>query len=316
MSATFRTRVLARVPAPGHPAYVHAHTNGRVYAGNYVAGGDDRRASRVFEWRADGTLLRSWTVPGQRLDGTQGVQVAEQTHDGRLVLLETSTRSVLTLDVATGRFRRVARLPAGAVPNYATWGPAGLLVTDYAQGTIWRVGRRGRVSAWLTSPALDGVDSFGTTGIRFHAGRVLVTQQTTPGATPTQGHLYEVPVRGGRPGELRTLWTSRPGDLPDGFGLGRSGRFHVACVGPSNQLVVLSRTGRELRRFPEVPLTGENGSAVPFDGPCNATFQGRRLLVANQAVVSGDASHMAVLTVDVGEPGTPPHRPRSATFTV
>lgn len=44
----WKTRVFSLVPSPGYPAYVHKHTNGRVYAASYVAG--DRQRSRVFEW--------------------------------------------------------------------------------------------------------------------------------------------------------------------------------------------------------------------------------------------------------------------------
>ena len=106
------TRVFAQVPAPGYPAYVHAHTNGRVYAGSYVDSGSTA-PSKVFEWSAAGKLLRSWTVPGQLLAEDHGVQVANQTHDGKLVLLETSTASILTLDTRTGRFQRIARFPGG-----------------------------------------------------------------------------------------------------------------------------------------------------------------------------------------------------------
>ena len=313
------TRVFALVPAPGYPAYVHAHTNGRVYAGTYVDSGSTMR-SKVFEWDADGTLLRSWTVPGQVLEQDHGVQVANQTRRGRLVLLETSTASVLTLDVTTGRFRRVVRFPDGAMPNYATWGPGGaLFVTDWAEGVIWEVPPgASKPRRWFTSPALDGA-GFGTTGIRFRPGRhdLLITQQTAVdgGSLPTNGHLYRLPVRpDGRPGELSTLWTSRPGDLPDGFGIGRSGHLYVALAGAANQVVELTGSGAEVRRFPSTPLTGDNGSAVPFDTPCSATFFGRRILVANQSAIAGDRSHHAILDVHVGERGRPPYLPRGAGF--
>jgi sugar lactone lactonase YvrE len=313
---SFRTRVFSLVPPPGHPAYVHVGRNGRVYAGTYESG--DARPSRVLEWRADGTLLRSWTVPGQRLDGTQGVQVANETRGGRLVLLETSTRALLTLDVRTGRFRRVATFPRGAVPNYATWGPRHLFVSDYAHGVVYRVSPTGRVQRWFASPALEGVAGFGTAGLVYRPRQhdLLVTQQTVAdGSTaPTNGRLYSLPLRHGRPGALRTLWTSRPTDLPDGFGIGRSGRIYVALAGLANQLVRLSPTGRELGRFPDVPLTGDNGSPVPFDTPCSATFLGTRVLVANQSAVQGDATHQAILSVEVGEAGAPPYVPRAARF--
>ena len=313
------TRVFAMVPSPGFPAYVHVHTNGRVYAGSYVDSGSTA-PSKVFEWSATGKALRSWVVPGQLRDEDHGVQVAHQTRDGKLVLLETSTASILTLDLSTGRFQRVVRFPAGAVPNYATWGPRGaLFVTDYAEGVVWKVPPGSRTPRrWFTSPALSGVE-FGTTGIRFRPGTsdLLITQQTAAdgASAPTNGHLYRLPIRSdGSPGNLSTLWTSRPGDLPDGFGIGRSGHVYVALAGLANQLVELTASGTEVARFPEVPLAGDNGSSVPFDTPCNATFLGTRVLVANQSAVAGDPSHQAILDVEVGEPGVAPYLPKTATF--
>ena len=308
------TSVLAAVPEPGYPAYVFAHRNGRVYAGSYHDPDGAGIPSKVFEWTADGRLRRSWTVPGQDLAAAHGVQVANQTRRGRLVVLETSTSTVRTLSLRTGRWRTVATLP-GATPNYATWGPhAALYVTDYAQGVIWKVSKKGRARAWFRSPALEGVGGFGTTGIVFRATSrdLLITQQTSPD-TPTQGHLYRLPIRSdGRPGTLQALWTSRPGDLPDGFGIGRSGHVYVALAGLAAQLVELDASGAEVDRFPELPLTGGNGSPVPFDTPCSATFLGTRLLVANQSAVAGDPAHQAVLAVDVGETGVPAYLPRRA----
>ena len=312
------TEVFASMPAPGYPAYVHVHTNGRVYAGSYIHSGSTM-PSKVVEWSADGTLLRAWSVPGQQLDEDHGVQVANQTRDGQLVLLETSTASILTLDVRTGRFQRVVRFPDGVVPNYATWGPGGaLFVTDYAAGVLWKVPHGSRTpQPWFTSPALSSVE-FGTTGIRFRPGSrdLLISQQTSTdlAALPTNGHLYRLPIRAdGRPGTLRTLWTSRPGDLPDGFGIGRSGHVYVALAGLSNQLVELSATGTEVRRFGQA-ITGDNGSAVPFDTPCNATFLGTSVLVANQSAIAGDTSHQAILDVHVGERGQPAYLPQTALF--
>ena len=331
----WNTEVFALVPSPGYPAYVHVHTNGRVYAGSYVDPGGTA-PSRVFEWRADGTLLRSWTVPGQRLDSDHGVQVAAQTRDGKLVLLETSRSAVMTLDVRTGRFRTVAILrdlpsctapgqhgcspslvDAPAVPNYASWGPGGLYVTDYAQAVIWKVGRKGGVRPWFRSRGLDGAE-FGTTGIRYRPGKrdFLVTQQAVLDGTglPANGRLYRLPVsRDGRPGKLHTMWTSGPGDLPDGFGIGRSGAVYIAATG-SAQLVKVGPGGKELNRVPDVPLQGANGSGIPFDTPCSATFLGSSVLVANQSAVFGDRAHQAVLDVDVGERGVAPYLPRRARF--
>ncbi len=336
----FDTRVFARVQAPGYPAYVLTHRNGRVYAGTYTNPTGDRQRSIVREWSPGGRLLRSWRIPHQRLGRDHGVQVANQTSRGELVLLEKSTRSIRLLDPDTGRMRWVARLrdlPAcpdpttpktwcspnvhdgPAIPNFATWGPGGaLFVSDYGQAVIWRIPPRGgRPRVWFASPKLDGTE-FGTTGLVYRPWRrdLLVAQQSTAvdASAPTNGALYRLPIRrNGRPGRLRTLWTSGPTDLPDGFGIGRSGRIYLANAGPPNQLVVLSGKGKELRRFPEVPGGGGNGSRIPFDTPSSATFLGTRVLVANQSF-TGDTSHHAILDVEVGERGVRPFVPPGAYF--
>ena len=330
------TRVFASVPHPGYPAYVFKHPNGRVYAGTYTNPQGDTARSRVFEWSGSGTLLRSWTVPGQDLGADRGVQVAASDAKGRLVLLEKSTASVRTLNIRTGRFRTHARIPdlptcattpqgacspnvvdSPGIPNYATWGPKGaLFVSDYGQAVIWRIpAGGGKPRPWFTSDALDGTE-FGTTGIVFRPGRrdLLISQQSTAtdGTVPTNGKLYRLPIRDdGRPGALETLWTSLPGELPDGFGIGRSGRIYLANAGLSAQLVVLAPDGEELERFPETPVSGDNGSPVPFDTPSNATFHGTRVLVANQSF-TGDRSHHVILDVSVGERGRAPFLPRAA----
>ncbi|MDP3894942.1 SMP-30/gluconolactonase/LRE family protein [Nocardioides sp.] len=312
--APWHTRVFASVPSPGYPAYVHVHPNGRVYAGTYTNLRGDSMRSRVFEWSARGTLLRSWTVPGQDLTVDRGVQVATSDARGRLVLLEKSTRRVMTLNLRTGRFKQQARLPEGSIPNFATWGPRGaLFVSDYAQPVIWRIpARGGQPRAWFRAPGLAGIE-FGTTGLVYEPGRrvFLIAQQTTKDPLGLlRGRLYRLPVRaGGTPGQLRTLWTSLPMELPDGFGVARSGNVYLALLG-TNQLVRLGPDGRELERFPRLPLTGDNGSPVPFDSPSNATFHGTRLLVANQSAVLGNASHHTILDVEVGERGARMHLPR------
>ena len=131
---------------------------------------------------------------------------------------------------------------------------------------------------------------------------------------PTNGAVYALPIRrDGRPGTLTELWQSGPLELPDGFGIGRSGHLYVALVG-TNQIVELTATGREVDRFPDVPLIGDTGAAIPLDTPCSATFLGTRVLVANQSAIAGDADHQAILAVEVGEEGRAPYLPKEARF--
>lgn len=332
------TRVFAKVPKPGFPAYVYVKPHGRVYVGSYTDPAGDPTPSKVFEYTRAGRLARSWTVPGQDLTAEHGVQVATSDAAGRLVLLEKSTARVMRLNTRTGRFTTYAvlrdlptcppgakPLPAGcspnvadlpAIPNYAAWLPDGsLLVTDYGQAVIWRVPPGGgRPRVWFRSAKLDGTE-FGTTGLVLLPGHhgVLIGQQSTAldGSVPVDGKVYRLGLdRRLRPARLRTLWTSQPGDLPDGFGLARSGHLYVSLAGLANQVVELSGRGTELRRF-GTRVSGENGSPIPFDTPSSATFLGRRVLVANQAFF-GDRTHHAVLDLWVGERGAPVFIPANA----
>ncbi len=315
------TTVFSTVGKPGFPAYVHVAPNGRVYAATYTNPAGDTMASRVLEWTASGTLLRSWTVPGQDLGAPHGVQVATSDARGRLVLLEKSRAQVLTLNPRTGRFKVQATLPdlPGAghpIPNYAAWGPGGkLYLTDYGQGVIWRIpAKGGEPTPWFRSEALEGA-GFGTTGIVYERSRrsFLISQQTTGNPLDLlRGHLYRLPVvAGGAPGEIATVWTSGPLDLPDGFGVAQSGNVYVALLG-TNRLVRLGPDGKVRATFPPGPVLGANGSAIPFDSPSNATFLGTRVLVANQSAILGTASHHAILAVEVGESGAPVFIPRRA----
>jgi hypothetical protein len=335
--ARWDTRVLALVPPPGFPARAYVAPNGRIYEGTYENPSAAGIPSRVLEYTARGTLVRSWTVPGQNLAGTHGIQVATSDSRGRLLLLDEDPARALILNTRNGRFRRYATFadlaPCGAssngpgcsptltdmpaAPNYAAWGPGGALyVTDFLQGVIWRVPPGGgRARIWLADRRLDG-GQFGTTGIVRKPGTrtLLVGQQSSVGAgdvNPSTGKLYEVGIaRSGKPGPLRQLWESGPADGPDGFALARSGHVYVALAG-ANQLAEVGASGDELDRFPALPLTGDNGSAVPFDTPSSAMFAGRRLIVANQSFFTGTTSNQAILDVYVGERGAPeaiPHR--------
>lgn len=330
----WHTEVLARVQAPGFPANVVRHPNGRVYAGTFSNMRGDSLPSVVREWSRRGDLLRSWEVPGQDLTASHGVQVANVDSRGRLVVLEKSTAQVMLLDLERGRWSTYSRLrdlpacplgmpgdgctpnleDAGPIPNYAAWGPDGsLYVTDYGQAVLWRVPPGGgRARVWLADKRLDGIE-FGTAGLALGPDHraLFVMQQTSLGLgdlAVAQGKLYRVPLRGER--TLTKLWTSLPMDLPDGFSFARSGRVYVANAG-SNQLVVLDEDYREVERVPALPVTGDNGSPIPYDTPSNVTFAGRSVLVANQSFL-GTTDHHAILDVHVGERGVPVFVPRGA----
>ncbi len=329
--ARFDTRVLARVPPPGFPAMAYVHPNGRIYVGTFVNPGGDGSRSRVLEYEQSGTLLRSWTVPGQDLSKDHGVQAATSDSKGRLVLLDRSPARALLLDRATGKFVQYATFPnlAPCLPlqaptgcsqtledrepmaNYAVWGPDGsLYVSDFLQAVVWRVPPGGgEASIWLSDRRLDGGE-FGTTGLALAADRrtLLIAQGSSAGLgelNPTTGKIYVAEIQpDGSPGPLRLLWESGPADLPDGFTIAQSGKLYVPLAGGANQIAVVAPDGRELERFPSSPGDGNNGSSVPFDTPSSARFLGTRLIVANQSF-TGNRDNQVVLDVETGETGLP-----------
>lgn len=305
------TQVFALVPTPGFPAHAYVAPNGRVYEGTYTNPNGDTVPSRVFEYEGDGTLLRSWTVRGQRLDQPHGVQVATSDGSGRLVLLDKSPPRALLLDPRTGEQTEYAKLPEGSIPNYAAWGPDfSLYVTDYAQPVLWRVPPGGGTpEQWLSDRRLDG-DDFGATGLELGPDQrtlyvAVQSQAGGGGGNPTTGRLFTIPVLpDGRPGDMTQLWESRPADGPDGFGIARSGTIYMSLLA-TNQLAVIEPDGTERERFPSAPGPGDNGSPVPFDGPSNVSFLGTRMMVANQSYFSGERAHHAILDVEAGEEGLP-----------
>ncbi len=316
----FDTRVLAHVPFPGYPAQGYVHPNGRVYEGTYINPNAGAVPSRVFEFDGqDGTLRRSWSVPGQNLSGKQAVQVTTSDANGDLVVLDNDPARVLKLDRQTGAFRvysTFADIEGGAAPqpNYGAWGPDGsLYVTDYGQGLIWRVPPGGGPAVvWLRHPKLDGSAGFGTTGIALAGDRrtLLVAQGSSAlgngELNQATGKIYSVPIDpAGNPAGITKLWESASGDVPDGFAIGASGRLYVPLVGLPAQIAVVEADGDEVERFPRSPGEGDNGSPVPFDSPSSARFLGTRLIVANQSALGGDRANQALLDVEVGEPGLP-----------
>jgi sugar lactone lactonase YvrE len=301
------TKVLSLIPAPGYPANAYPAPDGKVYEGTYL-NSSSKQPSRVVELDgARGTLLRSWTIRGQQLDGEQGVQVATQDGAGRLILLDHSPARVIRLDKTTGEQTTIAAFRDGAVPNHAVWAPDGsLLVTDYESPVIWRVPPGGGTpTEWLRDERLGG-GSFGLTGIALSADRrfVIAAQQTVASENPTVGGLWTIQLDGAQAGPMRRLWTSRPLDFPDAFGISKAGNIYIALL-LKHQLAVIGPDGKERERFPGDGANGQNGSPVPFDTPSSARFLGDRLVVANQSFFTGNPDHQAVLDVFVGEEGLP-----------
>ena len=322
----FDVRVLAPVPPPGYPALSLVAPDRTIYVGTFTdAGGNNTGPSKVFAFTPGGQLKREYVIQGQTPGAVHGVQVAAIDAKGRLYLLDQHPARVVRLDPATGKqttygtFADVPPCLPGASgdcsatsmdnepePDYAAWGTDGsLYVTDYTQGLIWRLAPRGGAAKiWLTDPALDG-SMFGVAGIVLMPDHKTLMVSTSAGPVvgvgdPTTGKLYTVPIQAdGKPGKLKQLWESGPREGPDGFALAASGNIYLALAGPgANQLVEISPNGDEIAR-------ASSGKDVPFDGPSSVQFDGKRMIVTNDAYFSGDQSHMVVFDVFAGEAGEP-----------
>ena len=145
-------------------------------------------ARGVFEW--SGSTARC-SAPGRcpdRSSATTACRSANQTRDGQLLLLETSTSGGPDARPrAPAASARVARLPTGSVPNYAAWGPGPAPATSPTTPTA-RSGRcrrrphgsvewfslrpRSRASSTSAPPASPTAPA---------SGDLLITQQTAPG---------------------------------------------------------------------------------------------------------------------------------------
>ena len=191
---------------------------------------------------------------------------------------------------------------APAIPNYATWGPRGALyVTDYGQAVIWKIPRRHAAPrVWFASDAArrDRVrhDRYRHTGPG--ARDLLITQQSTAldGSMPVNGKLYRLPVRPDRAARrAETLWTSLPGDLPDGFGIAQVGADLRRQRRPDQPARRLSPTARSWSGSP--PCRGRARTARRCRSTPRPTPPSRpRVLVANQSF-TGDSDHHAILDV-------------------
>jgi sugar lactone lactonase YvrE len=330
-------RTFTRIPAPGQPEPVAIGPREQVFVGTNQQGkGDADAPSKIFVYSRRGRRIRDIVLRGQDLEREHGSQGLAFDGRWRLHVLDRSARArVVRINLQTGRQRDYATfrdVPSCTVsgretdcsatvgdmppaPNYGAFAPDGsLYVTDIEQALIWRVPPGGgRPEVWFTDPRLENI--FGPNGIQVLGdGRTILFVVTAKGPVtgdPTSGAIFRLPIRdNGTPGELRTFWSSRPFDGPDGLAVGRTGKVYVALAG-ANQLGVISAQGQELTRVPANPL--ENAQMeIPFDGPASMAFLGRRLLMSNQTdalVGPGNPDRWAVFDIFAGERGLPLFRP-------
>jgi sugar lactone lactonase YvrE len=179
-------------------------------------------------------------------------------------------------------------------------------VTDSTQATIWRIAPGGGVpEPWFQNAALGGfpfVPSLvvGVNGVRISPdGASVYVSVTFSVDNPSVGRIFALPRIAAPAAKDLALVHEYPSfEGPDGFAFGAGGLLYVALAG-SNEISLLYPGFGEIAR-----LSGPKNSSVPFDAPANIAFDGLgSILIANHALMSGDATHFAVLRAFVGDPG-------------
>ena len=333
-------QVLAQVPPPGYPALPHI-LGKKIFEGTYANPQGSPYPSRVLDYTSFGELYNSWTVAGQDVSQTHGIQVATNDAEGNLYLLDDTSGRIIRLDPKTGaqtlygvvpHIPPCSSAPAGTEckvstqdlspePDYAAWGPDGsMYITDYQQAAIWREPPGGGTAQlWLTDKRLDG-GQFGTACIvlmpnhntlefvQASNGGLGSLNSTIGGLSPTSGvadpatgKLYSIPIQAG----------GQPGPLTQ---LWESGPADApdgcALTTSGNMFIALSGVSNQIVELDpsghEIArfgqqFTGTNNSSIPFDTPTGLGCLGTNLIIANQAYIDGNTSNMALLDLATGE---------------
>ncbi|MET8767219.1 hypothetical protein [Streptomyces sp. NPDC004658] len=238
-------------------------------------------ARRVERLTPDGHLTTSATLPAPP-EGTD-VPLIGRAFVGGIVHAPDGTRYVTYAagtDALTGVWRlprhgaprRVAALPAAAIPNGLALYRGRLYVSDSALGAVWRVPvGGGTATVWSRAPELGAAPGkFGANGLKVHRGAVWV-------ANFDRGTLLRIPV--GHDGTAGPAHVVADGLGPaDDFDFTGHGDDTLVATNPGNEVELVRGDGSH-----SVVLTAADG----LSNPTAVAVRGDRVYVTNAAYFTG-----------------------------
>ncbi|GAC1445421.1 MAG: hypothetical protein NVS3B26_24350 [Mycobacteriales bacterium] len=307
--------IFAPVGRPGHADTSLLLPGGDVLVSTNRGAHGATGPSKLFRYDQRGRLKRTYTITGQDLGGDHGTMSMALDARGRVYVADYAPPRILRIDMTSGRQTTYATVPdlKGAAdngvgdskpwPDGVAFLPDGrLLVTDLAQGTVFVVPRGGGAArAWLQDPVLRSTFGPNQLVLTPQGDALLdVTASTVP-ATAGRGTLYRFAIVAGKPGPLSLVYATRPGEGPDGFALGRSGRLYVPTL-VTDRVAVVGPGGTEVASY--------GGAGSLLDSPSSVTLlDSGDALVTNLTYFTNDASHDLVLRLRLNDLPVPAVRP-------
>ena len=321
--------LFASVPAnPGFPEGVAVHGDKVFVSGpaRFGTGGTGPSAIQVYN-RKTGAHEQTIVVQGEFLEFEHAVSNIAMDGDGRIYALSTQLGLIRFVKQGQQYVQQAYGAPLPDLPTFLDAAPGqpssptvvdfppicndivfdchgNAYVTDSLQATIFRYPAGGGApEIWFQDFSLQGGGffPFGPNGVRLDVEREhLYMAQSTSLDNPALGRIVRLPL-GAPPAlaDLEVVHEYAQYELPDQLAFDEDGFLYVTLA-LSNQISVLAPNGVEVTRINSKP-----SDAVPLENPAALAFDNRTksLLVVNHALLTGNASHFAVLKVYVGEEG-------------
>lgn len=328
-------KTFAQAPAvPGFYEGVAIDGNSVFVSGpaRFGTAGTGPSVIQVFD-RKSGELESTITVQGEFLEFEHALSNVAVDGDGRVYALSTQLGVVrftkvchqwvqdsygapipdlpTAVDAAPGEPSSPTQFDLPPIVNDLVFDQDGYLyVSDSLQATIFRYPPGGGApEIWFQSPLFDGTGfiPFGPNGLRIDPSREhLYCAISTSASLGGAGIVVRLPLANApTEDDLEIFHVYVPGEIPDQLAFATDGTLFVSLA-LSNRIGVLAPNGTEIASF-----TSHPGDAIPLDAPAAIAFDARTksLLITNHALLTGDATHFAVLSLYVGDAGDPLEKP-------